>query len=551
MRIVHPSLGKQKPPAIEKRVRNRRLWTKLRSVRTRRTAFDLLVGCPLQILVFGFVTEANAQLIPLADETVVNTYTTGQQTAPAVATDAVGNFIVVWESQPDPSSQSLAVRAQRFSATGASVGEDFQIAASSNQGGLAPDVAMSPDGSFVVTWREYDENSYPRIAARAFDSSGVPRGEPAFVDAEPEVGGFFDYNYYYGGAPAAAAGQQGEFVVVWSGGLRYLSYFGYSRYFSIRGRRLDANGTPAGDEFHAGGSGFYWTARPDIAEQAPGQFVVVWSEASYEYGHDDSGNYIRIRDFDVRGRLLEQDGGLVSETFAVGLDGYRGPSVATDAFGNFVIAWPQFTDDTGYQVLARRFSANGTPTASAFRVDTGATGTTGRPTNAGDLGTRVAMTSDGHFAVVWSEGGTGYKGNSDGDAQGIFGRVYNPDGSPQSPETVVNAYTTGAQQAPSIVFNSDRSLVVTWQSENQDGSDSAIVERRFAPAAACGDATADGQLSASDALFALQAAVGIRVCAACICDVDQSGSVTVLDALVILRIGLGDGSVDLTCPACF
>ena len=161
------------------------------------------------------------------------------------------------------------------------------------------------------------------------------------------------------------------------------------------------------------------------------------------------------------------------------------------------------------------------------------------------------MTSDGHFAVVWSEGGTGYKGNSDGDAQGIFGRVYNPDGSPQSPETVVNAYTTGAQQAPSIVFNSDRSLVVTWQSENQDGSDSAIVERRFAPAAACGDATADGQLSASDALFALQSAVGIRECAACICDVDQSGSVTVLDALVILRIGLGDGSVDLTCPACF
>jgi hypothetical protein len=510
----------------------------------------LLAGFHLGASAFGWVTEGNAQLVPLSEESVVNTYTTGRQTVPAVAADAAGNYIVVWERQPSASSQSLEVHGQRFSTAGAPLGDEFQVAASSNQRDLAPDVAMSPDGSFVVTWRDYDENSYPRIAARAFDSSGSPRGEPAFVDAEPEVGGFFDYNYYYGGAPAAAAGQQGEFVVVWSGGLKYPSYFGYSRYFSIRGRRLDANGTPAGDEVRVGGSGFYWTIGPDIAEQAPGQFVVVWSEASYTYGYDDDGNYIRIRDFDVRGRLLDEDGGSTPQTFSVGADGYRGPSVAADAVGNFVVAWPRFTDDDGYQVFARRFSADATPRADAFRVDTGATGTPGTPTNAGALGTSVAMTADGSFAVVWSEGGTGYEGNTDGDGQGVFGRLYDANATPQGPESVVNTYASGAQQAPSIVFSSDQSLVAAWQSDGADGADDAIAQRRLARAAACGDATVDGHTSASDALFALQTSVGIRECAACICDVDTSGSVTTTDALAILTIGVGTPSVVLDCAAC-
>ncbi|HET9062363.1 MAG TPA: hypothetical protein VFO62_03650, partial [Candidatus Binatia bacterium] len=187
---------------------------------------------------------------------------------------------------------------------------------------------------------------------------------------------------------------------------------------------------------------------------------------------------------------------------------------------------------------------------SSLRVDSGATGTPGTPTNAGKLGTRVAMAGDGRFTVVWSEGGTSYEGNSDGDGQGIFGRTYNPDASPQSAEVVLNAHTAGAQQAPSIVLRSDQSLAVAWQSEDQDGSDFAIVARRFARAAACGDATADGLTSASDALLVLQVTVGTRECAPCTCDVDQSGAVTTVDSLAILKAGLGDDRVELTCSSC-
>jgi len=53
----------------------------------------------------------------------------------------------------------------------------------------------------------------------------------------------------------------------------------------------------------------------------------------------------------------------------------------------------------------------------------------------------------------------------------------------------------------------------------------------------------------SDALFILASAVGSRTCLACICDVDDSGSVNSADALIDLKSAVGQPVV-LECPAC-
>jgi hypothetical protein len=68
------------------------------------------------------------------------------------------------------------------------------------------------------------------------------------------------------------------------------------------------------------------------------------------------------------------------------------------------------------------------------------------------------------------------------------------------------------------------------------------------PSSGCGDANGGG-LTASDALFALQSAVGLRQCAACLCDADGNGAVGAADALRILRAAVGQ-SVALLCPLC-
>lgn len=65
----------------------------------------------------------------------------------------------------------------------------------------------------------------------------------------------------------------------------------------------------------------------------------------------------------------------------------------------------------------------------------------------------------------------------------------------------------------------------------------------------CGDPTSDGRTTASDALFALNVAVGLQTCPICTCDVDSSTTVSASDALRLLNYSVGIPGVTLDCPA--
>jgi hypothetical protein len=65
--------------------------------------------------------------------------------------------------------------------------------------------------------------------------------------------------------------------------------------------------------------------------------------------------------------------------------------------------------------------------------------------------------------------------------------------------------------------------------------------------AICGDASGDGEVKASDAMFTLQSAVGTHDCPLLRCDCNASGSVTASDAMDILKTSVGI-PVDLRCP---
>jgi hypothetical protein len=101
------------------------------------------------------------------------------------------------------------------------------------------------------------------------------------------------------------------------------------------------------------------------------------------------------------------------------------------------------------------------------------------------------------------------------------------------------------------------------QTRKLGGGDSSTLTGRFdnvvAWLVACGDpvrivasAPAPGEASAvtaSDALFILRAAVGIEVCANCVCDVTGDGATTATDALTVLTAAVGI-PVNLQCPSC-
>jgi endonuclease/exonuclease/phosphatase family metal-dependent hydrolase len=66
----------------------------------------------------------------------------------------------------------------------------------------------------------------------------------------------------------------------------------------------------------------------------------------------------------------------------------------------------------------------------------------------------------------------------------------------------------------------------------------------------CGDPVAgDEGVAASDALFVLRTAVGAVPCPLCICDVNDTATVTASDSLLVLRVAVGQNAT-LLCPQC-
>ena len=98
---------------------------------------------------------------PLGDEFRVNTFTAGNQSAPVMATDAAGNFVVAWRSfgQEGP-GLGVGVYAQRYSAAGAPLGDEFRVNTYLPGNQSAPVMAMGAAGNFVVAWHSFGQEGH-------------------------------------------------------------------------------------------------------------------------------------------------------------------------------------------------------------------------------------------------------------------------------------------------------------------------------------------------------------------------------------------------------
>jgi hypothetical protein len=120
---------------------------------------------------------------PRGGEFRVNSYTTGLQEFPSVAADASGNFVVVWGRAFG--SYYLDVRGQRFDSGGAAQGAEFLI--DDVVGFLPPNpdhsVASDASGNFVVVWR-----TYSKLLGQRYDSNGDSLGQEFTVSPAPRAG---------------------------------------------------------------------------------------------------------------------------------------------------------------------------------------------------------------------------------------------------------------------------------------------------------------------------------------------------------------------------
>ena len=280
--------------------------------------------------------------VPLGNEFRVNTATSSHQGLSSVATDASGNFVVVWMT-----SFPENVWGQRFASSGSPLGGQFQV--NSGPFGFGPIVAMDAAGDFVVAWQKNDTASDLGIIARRFAASGVPLGNEFRVNTVTAG------NQYY---PGVASDGVGNFVVIWG------SADGDDT--GVFAQRFASSGAPLGGEFRVN---TYTTGvqgrsllRPSVALDAAGNFVIVW-------GSDPQDGFFA----GAFGQRFDSAGAPVGPEFRINTyttNDQRSPSVAADGAGNFVVVWSSYSQDGSVEgVFGQRFGSIVPVELTRFTVD--------------------------------------------------------------------------------------------------------------------------------------------------------------------------------------
>jgi len=216
---------------------------------------------------------------------------------------------------------------------------------------------------------------------------------------------------------------------------------------------------PLSDEFQVDTDTTLSQLLPDVGMDASGNFVVVWG--SYQYG---PASDVYARRYDSNGNALGLN--FLVNTYTTDRQSY--PAVAAAPTGEFIVSWSSFHQTAGsiIDVYAQRYDASGNPAGGEFLVNT--------YTTSYQYGPAIAASASGNFVVIW----TSYL--QDGDKSGVYGKVFDADGSPVSGEFQVNQYTFGYQSHARVAYGGNGDFVVAWQSR-QDGDDYGVMARRFGP----------------------------------------------------------------------
>jgi hypothetical protein len=331
-----------------------------------RVAWSSFVNQPREIV----TRQVDAAGTPLGNDVFLNTFTTGNQDAPALAMNASGDWVGAWIStdQFGPSSDADAIA--RFTTANGTVLQAEFLAQDDSVGD--PDrvvVARHADDSFVVV-RLQDES----LVAHRYGSAGASLGDDETVGFDTNVGTI-----------DVAALPAGRSVVVFDASSLPTT--------DIVGRFVESDGSGSGFPFPIDGDGPGADTGAHVAADARGGFVVAWNDAEGD---------IVARRFRADGTAV--GGILLVEAAAGQITG--APDVAMAEDGGFVVTWSRGADFESEGVFAREYSRTGSPATSVFVVSTAA----------GDHETPSVGIGLRRYVFAWQ--------GPDAEADGIFARRF-------------------------------------------------------------------------------------------------------------------------------
>jgi len=373
----------------------------------------------------------------------INTYTISDQDFSSVTSFSDGQFVVTWSSFGQDGSW-WGVHGQLFNGDGTKQGIEFQVNTYTISDQWTPSVASFSDDRFVVTWSSYGQDgSGWGVYGQLFNSNGTKQ------DMEFQVNTYTINNQW---TPSIASSYNNNFVITWTDASHDGSDWG------IYGQLFNSSGNKTDTEFRVNTSTIGRQNYPSVTFMSNGRFVVTWEGVG-----DGSGEGIYGQLFDSNG----EKSGTQFQVNSYTINHQADVSVASFSDGRFVVIWnSDGQDGSGYGIYGQLFNSDATKNGSEFRVNTYIVNGQQHPFVAGLI--------DNKFVVTWMS----Y--NQDGSDDGIYGQIFNADGTKFLSEFRVNTYTTSIQRVPSIASFNDGKFIVTWTSL-QDGSSYGVYGQLFTP----------------------------------------------------------------------
>lgn len=399
---------------------------------------------------FGvFMQRFNADGSVIAgSRTQVNTTTLDDQFAPALATDPLGNALVVWQSKD---ASGFGIFGQWFTETGVKLGDEFQINTFTGSDQTNPSVAIDENGRAIVVWQSYGQDgdalgvyftSLDPVADGVPDV--IPRGDVALsvLNAGDQQ------------APRVAAAawdnhqENNRFMVAWQGPGPVEEGEETEASVEIFARQLSAAGELVGDEFIVNSILEHDQILPALGLDSDGNAVFVWQAE----GQQGSGS-------DVFGRRMNSDGSWASVDSRINTTKTRPqrlPSVAVDGDGAYLVTWQsQHQDGYSWGIYRQAYDAAGTPVGGEVIVNHRVEGPQTAPTASGN--------TNGNAVVVWL-------GNSATHQPSIFAHLFDLPNIEIAGEMILTSYVGLESGSPAAAMDYRRQSVVAWESYAEDGS---------------------------------------------------------------------------------
>ncbi|MBB4866269.1 hypothetical protein HNP46_005174 [Pseudomonas nitritireducens] len=386
-------------------------------------------------------------------EFLVNTNRENDQNRSTTCATPDGGFVVVWNSKYAGISQPMG---QVFDASGMPVGPEFNISAKLSDTTVAPDVVAFPDGTFMVSWHNWEsgrEVVHTQRFGYTHDDNGNINGS---VKVGPDLA-ISPANYGFNQNSKIVVLDDGGYVVMWQAAVTL------GKQWDIVARQFDASGKVVGGDTIIGEIGVREKPSSDVSvtKLEDGNLAIAWGK----YPNANCDVVLTI----YNPSTLSVSASVTANVVTANVQ--DSPSIATLSNGNIIVTWDSNdvsgVDQSEWGVWGRIFTPNGTAVGGEFLVNSYTPGTQKTPT--------VVANPNGGFIVLYTSNADVVDGLN---SAGIYAQYFDNDGHRVGQELRIHQLMVGEQKQPDATFLADGRLFVTWTDTYvSDGSGEAIKGR--------------------------------------------------------------------------